>query len=311
MGDILFTAFLAAYAGLMVASFQNKIPFQSWELMTLQEHLKWAEWMIQHSYIPVVLTVVYLVLTFGIQAALKNRKGWDHELRMPLVIWSILLAVFSVAGSLRTVPMMVKIISERGVMHLVCGDTRDEWLVGNPAGFWTLWFCLSKIPELLDTAFIVLRKKPLITLHWYHHFTVMLFCWQAWASCTLNGLIFAAMNLTVHAVMYTFYALTAYGLRPTSYAIFITLGQILQMVVGTAVTAFVVMDKIVWHPVQTVDFSLKVPEWFTRITPQPDGGECHVSSGNALAGLIMYGSYLLFFVHFFVQAYCLPGGKGE
>jgi elongation of very long chain fatty acids protein 6 len=311
LGNILFSSFLAVYAASMGASFQGKIPWQKWEIMNLREHISWAHWMIEFSWIPVVLSVAYIVLTFGTKWYLKNKAGWDKELRMPLAVWSVLLAVFSWAGSLRTVPMMFRIINERGVMHLVCGDTRYEWLTDNPAGFWTLMFCLSKIPELLDTAFIVLRKKELITLHWYHHFTVMLFCWQAWASCTLNGLIFAAMNLTVHTVMYTFYALTALGYRPTTFALFITLGQISQMVVGTAVTAYVTMDKVVWHPIKEVDFSLGTPDWFLQSTPRPDGGECHVSSGNALAGLVMYGSYLLFFVHFFIQAYCLPGGKGE
>jgi elongation of very long chain fatty acids protein 6 len=313
MGDILFSAFLAGFAAMMVASFQKRIPYQSWEIMSLAQHLSWAEWMIELWWLPVVLSVAYLVLTFGTQAFLKNRKGWDKELRMPLVVWSLLLAGFSVAGALRTVPMVIEIVSQRGVMHMVCGDTRHEWLINTPAGFWTLWFCLSKIPELIDTAFIVLRKKQLITLHWYHHFTVMLFCWQAWASCTLNGLIFAAMNLTVHSIMYTFYALTAFGWRPSTFAMFITLGQISQMVVGTAVTAYVTLDKVLWHPInfKELDLTLRIPPWFNMKNPQPDGGECFVSSGNALAGLIMYGSYLLFFVHFFVKAYCLPGGKGE
>jgi elongation of very long chain fatty acids protein 6 len=34
----------------------------------------------------------------------------------------------------------------------------------------------------VDTLFIVLRKKPLIFLHWYHHITVLLFCWHAFAT---------------------------------------------------------------------------------------------------------------------------------
>ena len=38
-------------------------------------------------------------------------------------------------------------------------------------------FDLSKVFEFVDTIFIVLRKKPLIFLHYYHHVSTMLFCW--------------------------------------------------------------------------------------------------------------------------------------
>jgi hypothetical protein len=48
---------------------------------------------------------------------------------------------------------------------VACGA--PEPLYGNAAvGFWVQAFILSKIFELVDTAFIVLRKRPLVFLHW-------------------------------------------------------------------------------------------------------------------------------------------------
>ena len=35
---------------------------------------------------------------------------------------------------------------------------------------------LSKVPETIDTLFIVLRRQPLIFLHWYHHASVLVYC---------------------------------------------------------------------------------------------------------------------------------------
>lgn len=295
----------------MGAAFKNMIPWQPWELLTSEQLVETAKWLGARFYIPLTLSAMYIVFCFGGQEVLKSHKGWDKPLRMPLAYWSVFLAVFSIMGSLRTVPALTDMLMKRGVEHVVCGDTRHEWLIEHPAGFWTFLFCMSKVPELFDTVFIVLRKKELIMLHWYHHFTVMLFCWQAWSSCSVNGIIYAAMNLTVHSVMYAFYALTAIGYRPTSYAIFITLGQIFQMVVGTAVTGYVTLDKVLWHPVEQWEFSLGIPDFFFAKEPIPDGGECHVTGGSALSGLIMYGSYLVLFVAFFYSAYCRKGAKGE
>jgi hypothetical protein len=82
-------------------------------------------------------------------------------------------------------------------------------------------------PELFDTAFIVLRKKPLIFLHWYHHITVLLYCWHAYAVRASSGLYFIAMNYSVHAIMYFYYFAMAVNIWPKWLnPIFITFFQV-------------------------------------------------------------------------------------
>ena len=54
--------------------------------------------------------------------------------------------------------------------------------------------------ELVDTLWLTLRKAPVIFLHWYHHVTVLLYCWHSYSSQIGTGLWFAAMNYSVHSV---------------------------------------------------------------------------------------------------------------
>jgi elongation of very long chain fatty acids protein 6 len=96
------------------------------------------------------------------------------------------------------------------LIHLLTSTPLDDVLCTSPdvrygdgaCGLWVQLFCLSKIPELFDTAFIVARKKRLMFLHWYHHVTVLLFCWHSYATEASTGIFFVAMNYSVHAIMF-------------------------------------------------------------------------------------------------------------
>lgn len=122
-------------------------------------------------------------------------------LKRALAAWNLALAAFSAVGFLRTAPFLANFIAQRGFYASVCHPA-EAWYGNGAAGLWTMLFIASKLPELVDTAFVVLRKKPLIFLHWYHHATVLLYCWHSYATGSSAGLYFIAMNFGVHALMY-------------------------------------------------------------------------------------------------------------
>ena len=76
------------------------------------------------------------------------------------------------------------------------------------------WYYASKLLEMLDTVFFVIRKKnsQLTFLHVYHHSTM--FClWWIGVKYVAGGSSFlgAMCNCYVHVLMYTYYFLAACG----------------------------------------------------------------------------------------------------
>ncbi|AWP04603.1 Elongation of very long chain fatty acids protein [Scophthalmus maximus] len=82
------------------------------------------------------------------------------------------------------------------------------------------WFYFSKVIELSDTIFFILRKKngQLTFLHVYHHAT-MIFNWWAGVKYVAGGQSFliGLINSLVHIVMYVYYGLAALGPSVTKY----------------------------------------------------------------------------------------------
>lgn len=82
-------------------------------------------------------------------------------------------------------------------------------------------YYLSKYVDLLDTIFFVLRKKDsqVTFLHLYHHTSVPTLGWIAMkVGPTCPGLIlFAVLNSFIHVIMYSYYALAAFGSKMYRY----------------------------------------------------------------------------------------------
>lgn len=219
---------------------------------------------------------IYVALIFAGKHYMSNRP--KYELRGMLILWSALLAIYSIFGFLRSMPGMFHVLRHHGFYHSICIPSH---LTQDPVfGFWSWTFALSKLVEFGDTAFIVLRKQPLIFLHWYHHVTVLLYTWFSYAEATGNGKWFGLVNSFVHAWMYSYYALKAMRFNiPKGVAMFVTTLQLSQMVVGCVLTASAYYYV---HSAQV---------------------ECHVTPLNIKLAMLMYLSYFILFARFFQQAY--------
>lgn len=236
---------------------------------------------------PLCIGIICAYLAFiTIGSKLMSYREKPFDLRMPLAAWNALLCVFSFMGMWATMPHLVGNILTMPYKDTVCLAPSEPggWGLGN-VGIWVMLFIYSKVPELIDTVFIVLRKRPLIFLHWYHHVTVLLFCWNSYATTAGSGLYFVAMNYSVHALMYGYYCLQALKMCPKSFpAVLITISQIAQMFVGTGVC---------------------ISCWYYMLT----GQSCHNDMSNLIAGAAMYGSYLYLFCDFAVRRYVFPQKK--
>merc|ERR1719238_605328 len=87
-----------------------------------------------------------------------------------------------------------------------------------PVGIFVALFIYSKFAELVDTLLLILRKNPVIPLHWYHHASVLLYCWHSYAARIGTGLWYATMNYCVHSIMYAYFGLTQCGARAKKFA---------------------------------------------------------------------------------------------
>ena len=149
--------------------------FQHWE-QNYDTHTS-IVWARDHADIPVFAVCIYLGFIFYVPGLLKK----PMQLRRTWAYWNLLLSVFSIIGATRTVPHLVDTLRTKGFIFSLCAEP-ESWYLRGKEGVWVSMFIFSKIPELIDTVFLVLQKKPVIFLHWFHHVTVLLYCWHAYIS---------------------------------------------------------------------------------------------------------------------------------
>jgi len=113
-------------------------------------------------------------------------------------------------------------------------ETTDAGRIWNEGlAFYGWLFYLSKFYEVIDTCIILAKGRKSSFLQTYHHAGAMLCMWAGIRYMSPPIWMFVLVNSGIHAVMYTFYLLSALGIRvPKWFKQSLTTLQITQFVVG-------------------------------------------------------------------------------
>lgn len=226
----------------------------------------------------VLCAAIYLLIVFYLKRSFKTKKINVNNFS---IFWNFFLASFSVIGFQRTFIEFVHIYNQYSLTGIVCHP-----LTLNGGNFlWMYLFIISKIIEFGDTFLLIMRQKPVIFLHYYHHASVLLVSSHTFSRLFPVTRVYGVMNYFVHSLMYSYFTLTSVGIKlPKLLSMTLTTLQILQMINGLAATIF-------YH--------------FT-CSSFTDSLDHH----SALWCLSLYISYLFLFLSFFFNSYLKPA-RGE
>jgi hypothetical protein len=225
-------------------------------------------------------------------------KGLPESIIKPMMaIWNLTLSVMSFCILVGVgIPYYFR-FQEHGFMTLFCDKNRFDFFILNSSvtwepstlHWWGILFVLSKYFELFDTVLRLLKKPQgnIEFLHWWHHTTVLLFTWYTIVYHLTLGWFFGWINALVHTFMYWYYFLMSIGQKP-KWAMSLTLLQIVQMFIGIGLNGY----------------------WAYLYFLGNDCG-CDEPQFMVIMAFIMYGSYLILFVLFFINKYMKKDEKKE
>ncbi|XP_030227979.1 elongation of very long chain fatty acids protein 4 [Gadus morhua] len=196
-------------------------------------------WLLVYSPVPIVVIIlVYLCVAWTGPRLMKHREPVD--LKGVLLLYNFAMVCLSGYMFQKFV-----VLSRLSNYSLLCQpvDYSNSPLAMKMANVcW--WFFFSKVIELSDTVFFILRKKnnQLTFLHIFHHTTMIVNCW-AGVKYVPGGQSFfiGLLNSFVHMIMYSYYGLAGLGPHMQKFLWwkrYLTTLQLVQFVVVTTHTTY-------------------------------------------------------------------------
>ncbi|KAL1978697.1 hypothetical protein VTN31DRAFT_1556 [Thermomyces dupontii] len=235
-----------------------------------------------------VTIAFYYATIFGGWYLMRDRK--PYSLNGLFMAHNLILTAVSGGLLLLFLEQLIPSLWEHGLYKCICSS--PGWADKLVLLYYLNY--LTKYVELLDTVFLVLKKKPLTFLHTYHHGATVFLCYTQLRGKTPVSWVPITLNLTVHVVMYWYYFQSARGVR-IWWKEWITRLQIIQFILDLGFIYFATWD---YYADEFGFDNLHI-------------GKCEGDLPAAITGCVTLSSYLVLFISFYISTYRKPSSKSR
>ncbi|ORX35482.1 ELO family [Kockovaella imperatae] len=214
----------------------------------------------------------YLLVIFGGREIMRSRSA--YKLTPLFQAHNLFLTAISALILGLMVEEIIPLYLKHGFYWSICNTTA---FTPRLITYYMLNYYVKYI-ELIDTVFLVLKKKPLAFLHVFHHAATAILCFTQLEGETSVQWVVITLNLTVHVIMYYYYYATAGGAK-IWWKKYLTTMQITQFVIDLFITYFA-----------------SYQHFAHKYTSLPHVSDCAGSEGAALFGCALLTSYLFLFI---------------
>jgi len=161
---------------------------------------------VDNPFVVLSICIAYLLFIYIGSAVMSQKQKFELKLfSMIHNSFLILLSLFMLVESLRQTYLL-------NYPLLCVGDSKDPKQIGMARIVWIFYF--SKIPEMIDTIIMILKKnsRQVTFLHIYHHISIFSVWWVIQHYAPVGEPYFSViLNSFIHLLMYSYYLLSSLG----------------------------------------------------------------------------------------------------